>query len=92
MVVSRLQLAYLYYLEISPTVLQNYRITAFVNLAKLQNYSLCESPIYSFKVPKSEKTTATKQINKSLWVSYWLDKFQSARPLRPPKVTANLKP
>ena len=32
MVLSRPQLAYLYYLEISLTVLQNYRITAFVNL------------------------------------------------------------
>ena len=32
MVLSQPQLAYLYYLEISLTVLQNYRITAFVNL------------------------------------------------------------
>ena len=32
MVLSRPQLAYLYYLEIYPTVLQNYRITAFANL------------------------------------------------------------
>ena len=32
MVLSQLQLAYLYYLELSLTVLQNYRITAFVNL------------------------------------------------------------
>ena len=32
MVFSQLQLAYLYYLELSFTVLQNYRITAFVNL------------------------------------------------------------
>ena len=31
-VLSRLQLAYLYYLEISTAVLQNYRMTAFVNL------------------------------------------------------------
>ena len=32
-VLSQPQLAYLYYLEISLTVLQNYRITAFVNLS-----------------------------------------------------------
>ena len=32
MVVSQLQLAYLYYLELSLTVLQNKRITAFVHL------------------------------------------------------------
>ena len=32
MVLSRQQLAYLYYLQISLTVLQNYRIAAFVNL------------------------------------------------------------
>ena len=32
MVLSQLQLAYLYYLELSLAVLQNYRITAFVNL------------------------------------------------------------
>ena len=32
MFLSKLQLAYLYYLELSLTVLQNYRITAFVNL------------------------------------------------------------
>ena len=32
MVLSRPQLAYLYYLEISLTVSQNYRIAAFVNL------------------------------------------------------------
>ena len=31
MVLPRLQLAYLYYLELSLTVLQNYRITVFVN-------------------------------------------------------------
>ena len=32
MVLSQLQLAYLYYLEPSLIVLLNYRITAFVNL------------------------------------------------------------
>ena len=32
MVLSQLQLAYLYYLELSLTVSQNYRITAFENL------------------------------------------------------------
>ena len=32
MVLSQLKRAYLYYLELSLTVLQNYRITAFVNL------------------------------------------------------------
>ena len=32
MVISRPQLAYVYYFEISLKVLQNYRITAFVNL------------------------------------------------------------
>ena len=32
MVLSQLQLAYLYYLELSLTVLQNYRIVAFANL------------------------------------------------------------
>ena len=32
MVFSQLQLAYLYYIELSLTVLENYRITAFVNL------------------------------------------------------------
>ena len=31
MVLSQLQLTYLYYLEPSLTVLQNYRITAFIN-------------------------------------------------------------
>ena len=32
MVLSQLQLAYLYHIELSLTVLQNYRITAFANL------------------------------------------------------------
>ena len=32
MALSQLQLAYLYYLDLSLTVLQNYGITAFVNL------------------------------------------------------------
>ena len=32
MVLSQLQRAYLYYLELSLTALQNYRIAAFVNL------------------------------------------------------------
>ena len=32
MVLSQLQLDYLYYLELSLAVLQNYRIAAFVNL------------------------------------------------------------
>ena len=32
MVLSQLQLAYLYYLELFLAVLQNYKITAFVNL------------------------------------------------------------
>ena len=31
-----------------------------LSLTKLQNYSLCESPINSFEVSKNEKTTATK--------------------------------
>ena len=86
MVLSQLQLAYLCHLELSPTVLQNYRITE-------------KSLINSFEVPKSEKVTTTKLINKSLkthhrricWVSHWLGKIHSPRPLRPPKVTANLK-
>ena len=68
------------------------------SFAKLQNYSLCESPINSLEVPKSEKTSTTKEINKSLkkhhryiyWVSQWLVKIQSPRPLRPLKETANL--
>ena len=46
MVVSQLQFAYLYYLELSLTVLQNYRITAF-----------CKPLI---EVQKSEKRTTTK--------------------------------
>ena len=70
------------------------------SLTKLQNYSLCESLINSFEVPKSEKTTTTKQINKSLkkhhgyiyWVSHWLSKIQSPWPFWSIKVTANLKP
>ena len=33
MALSQLQLAYLHYLELSLTVLQNQRITAFVNLS-----------------------------------------------------------
>ena len=41
-----------YYLELSLTI--------------LQNYSLCESLIHSFDIPKSEKTTTIKQIEKSL--------------------------
>ena len=32
-VLSQPQLAYLYYLQLSLTILQNYRITAFVNLS-----------------------------------------------------------
>ena len=32
MVLSQLQLTYVYYLELSLTVLQNYTMTAFVNL------------------------------------------------------------
>ena len=32
MIFSQLQLAYLYYIELSLTVFQNYRIIAFVNL------------------------------------------------------------
>ena len=46
MVLSQLQLAYLYYLELS--------------LAVLKNYSLCESLIKSFETPKSGETLATK--------------------------------
>ena len=49
MVLSQLQLACLYYLELSLTALENYRI-----------YSLCESLINSFGVSKCEKTTTTK--------------------------------
>ena len=88
MVFSQLKIAYLYYLELSPTVLQNHRITAF------------ESLVNSFEVPKSEKIKTTKSVNKSLkkhyryicWVSHWLGKIHSPWPLWHSKVTANLKP
>ena len=47
MVLSQLQLAYLYYLELS------------LSLTKSQNYSLAESLIKSFEAPKNgERTTA----------------------------------
>ena len=36
MILSQLQLAYLYYLEPSLAVLQNYRITAFVKYQKVE--------------------------------------------------------
>ena len=49
MVLSQVQLAYLYYLELSLTVLQNYRITAFVNLW-----------LTPLKYQKKEKITTTK--------------------------------
>ena len=69
------------------------------NFTKLRNYSLCESPINSFEVRKSEKSTTTKYMNKSLkkhhrniyCVPGWLGKIPSPRPPRPPKVTVNLK-
>ena len=48
MVLSQLQLGYLYYPEIS------------LSLTKLQNYSSSESLINSSEVPKSRKTTITK--------------------------------
>ena len=79
-------LIYLYYLELSLTVLQNCRITAFVNL------------INSFEVQKSGKAT-TKLTRKSLkkrhryiyWVYHWLGNIHGSRPPHPAKVTADLK-
>ena len=61
----------------------------FLQSYKLQNYSLCESLVNSSQVPESEKTTTTKQINKSLkkhprdiyWVSHWLGKIRISRSL-----------
>ena len=85
MILSQLQLAYLYYLELSLTVLQNY---------------FCESLIKSYsEVPKSGKTTTTKQINKSLkehhryisWLYHWVSKIHGPRLPQSLKVTANLK-
>ena len=43
MVLSQLQLAYLYYLELS------------LSFTKLQNYSVCESLIYSMTFQKVKK-------------------------------------
>ena len=82
MVLSRPQPVYLYYLEIS------------LSLTKLQIYSFCEYPINSFEMPKNQKATTRKQINKSYkkhhqyiyLVSHWLGKIQSPRPLQPPKL------
>ena len=79
MVLSGLHLTYFYYLEISLTVLQNYRITAFVNFR-----------LTSLNYQKVKETTITKWINKSLkkhhryiyWVFLWLGKIQNPRPLR----------
>ena len=48
MVLSQQQLTYWYFIEISLTFLQNYKITAFR-----------ESAINSFEVPKSETKTST---------------------------------
>ena len=70
-----------------------------INFTKLRNYSLCESLINSFEVRKSEKSTTTKYMNKSLkkhhryiyCVLGWLGKIPSPRPPRSPKVTVNLK-
>ena len=86
MVLSQLQLAYLYYLELSLTVLQNYRL---------------ESLIKSFEAP-SGKTTIKKYIYiyKSLrnhhryicwYIIGWV--YQDSRLPRPlaSNVTANLK-
>ena len=77
---SQLLLVYLYCLELSLTVLQNYGIAAFVNLWL--------SPL---KHQKNEKATTTKYINKSLkkiiidifirYILGWV--YQDLRPLAP---------
>ena len=80
MALSRPQLAYLYYLEISLTVSQNYRITAFLNLR-----------LTPLKCQKVKKQQQQNRKNKSLknhhryiyWVSHWLDKIKAPRPFGP---------
>ena len=56
MVLSRPQLTYLYYLEISFTVLQNYRITAFANLGL--------TPLNCQKVKQQQQQQQQQQQNR----------------------------
>ena len=64
----------------------------FENLENMIWDSL-KKTLNSFEVPKSEKATTAKEINKLLkkhhryiyWVSHWLGKIHSLRLLRPPK-------
>ena len=58
MVLSRPQLAYLYYLEISLTVLQNYRNTAFMNLRL--------TPLKCQKVKKQQEQNRKTNHSKSI--------------------------
>ena len=89
MILSRQQLAYLYYLETSHTVLQNYRITAFVNLQL--------TPLKCQKVKKQQEQN--RKINHwksiidiSIWYLIGWVRFKAPGPFGPQKVTANLKP
>ena len=88
-VLSQPQLAYLYYLETSLTILQNCRITALVNLRL--------TPLECQKVTKNNNNKIDKYLIKRhhryiYWVSHWLGKIQSSQPFWPPMVKANLKP
>ena len=76
MVLSRPQLTYLFYLEISLTILQNCRITVFVNLRL--------TPLKCQKENKIIKSLK-KHHRYNYWVSHWLGKIQSPWSLRPPK-------
>ena len=86
-VFSRPQLAYLHYLEISTTVVQNYRV--FVNLQL--------TPLKCQKVKKQQEQN--RKINHwksiidiSIWYLIGWVRFKAPGPFGPQKVTANLKP
>ena len=82
MVLSQLQIAYLYYLEVSLTVLQIYRITACVNLWL--------SPLKHQKVKKQQKIDKWIII-KALWIyllGISLGEYIKICGPRPPKVTS----
>ena len=85
MVLSQLQFANLHYLELSPTVLQNYRITSFVNL--------WFTPLKYQKVKQQQQQNREINLKKHHWYIYWvsyrLGKIHKPQPFRlfwPPKV------
>ena len=87
MVLSQLQLAYLSYLAPSLTVLQNYRITAFVNLSLLPlKYQIMEKQQH-----KIDNKSLKKHHRYIYWLYHLVDKIHGPRLPQPPKVTGNLK-